>query len=100
MFLGMSFQGVSFVFNSWDHSVPIVHRRHSVIAYLFNVQGNNAKAIKALQADPVKSDPDSFGVQVSFQDIKHALDQRNTTVDASIKAIYVELLQGQLKMYT
>jgi hypothetical protein len=75
-------------------------RRNSIIyscslAIKFNVQGNNNKAIKALQAEPVKSDPDSFGIQVSFQDIMDALDQGNTIVDASIKAIYVELLQGE-----
>lgn len=60
------------------------------------MQGKNEKAIKALQAEPVKTNPDSFGVQVSFQAIMDVLDQRNTTVmvDTSIKAIYVELLQG------
>ena len=64
---------------------------------MFNVQGNNDKAIKALQAEPVKTDPNSFGIQVSFQDIMDALNQKNTIVDAGIKAIYVELLQGKLK---
>ena len=65
-----------------------------MLSIKFNVQGNNAKAIKAFQAEPVKTDPDSFGVQVSFQDIMGILDRRNTIVNASIKAIYVELLQG------
>ena len=44
----------------------------------------------------MKTDPHSFGIQVSFQDIMDALDQ-NSVVDPSIKAIYVELLQGELK---
>ena len=69
------------------------------LAIKFNVQGNNDKAIKALQAEPVKTDPDSFGIQVSFQDIMDALDEKNSIVDASIKAIYVELLQGELKWF-
>ena len=64
---------------------------------MFNVQGNNDKAIKALKAEPVKTDPNSFGIQVSFQDIMDALNQKNTIVDAGIKAICVELLQGKLK---
>ena len=66
-------------------------------------QGNNAKAIKALQAEAVKSDPDSFGVQISFgttdaQDnsIMGILHHKKSTVDASIKAVCVELLQGLL----
>ena len=67
---------------------------------MFNVQGNNDKAIKALQAEPVKTDPNSFGIQVSFQDIMGALNQKNTIVDAGIKAIYVELLQGKLKCFS
>ena len=68
---------------------------------MFNIQGNNDKAIKALQAEPVKTDPyNSFGIQVSFQDIMDGLNQKNTIVDAGIKAIYVELLQGKLKYFS
>ena len=57
-------------------------------------QGNNKRAIQALQAPSVKSNPHSFGIQVSFEDVLHVLNSNDA--DASIKAIYVELLQGQL----
>ena len=60
----------------------------------FNVQGNNTEAIKSLQGEALKNNPDSFGVQVSFPHIMEVL--RRNTEGASIKSIYVELLQGQL----
>ena len=58
------------------------------------IQGNNTKAIEALLAPAEKGNKSSFGVQVTFDDVMNVLDDDGK--DASIKAIYVELLQGKM----